>query len=55
MADAPSLLPAYLIIGTDRPKVRRAVARLRQRVIEEAESVGEHPDERRQDGPTEHR
>ena len=36
MADAPSLLPAYLIIGTDRPKVRRAVARLRQRVIEEA-------------------
>ena len=32
----PSLLPAYLIIGTDRPKVRRAVARLRQRVIDEA-------------------
>jgi DNA polymerase-3 subunit delta len=37
MADAP-LLPAYLIIGTDRPKVRRAVARLRQRVIDEAGS-----------------
>ena len=38
MADAPPLLPAYLIIGTDRPKVRRAVARLRQRVIDEAGS-----------------
>ena len=38
MADAPALLPAYLIIGTDRPKVRRAVARLRQRVIDEAGS-----------------
>jgi DNA polymerase III delta subunit len=36
MADAAPLLPAYLIIGTDRPKVRRAVARLRQRVIDEA-------------------
>jgi DNA polymerase III subunit delta len=38
MADASALLPAYLIIGTDRPKVRRAVARLRQRVIDEAGS-----------------
>jgi len=38
MADAPALLPAYLIIGTDRPKVRRAVARLRQRVVDEAGS-----------------
>ena len=38
MADAAPLLPAYLIIGTDRPKVRRAVARLRQRVIDEAGS-----------------
>ena len=38
MADAAPLLPAYLIIGTDRPKVRRAVARLRQRVVDEAGS-----------------
>jgi DNA polymerase-3 subunit delta len=38
MADSSPLLPAYLIIGTDRPKVRRAVARLRQRVIDEAGS-----------------
>jgi len=38
MADASPLLPAYLIIGTDRPKVRRAVARLRRRVIDEAGS-----------------
>jgi DNA polymerase III subunit delta len=32
------LRPAYLIYGSDRPKVRRAVARLRARVIEEAGS-----------------
>ena len=38
MANASPLLPAYLIIGTDRPKVRRAVTRLRQRVIDEAGS-----------------
>ena len=38
MADPAPLLPAYLILGTDRPKVRRAVARLRQRVIDEAGS-----------------
>ena len=38
MADPSPLLPAYLILGTDRPKVRRAVARLRQRVIDEAGS-----------------
>jgi len=38
MADAAPLLAAYLIIGTDRPKVRRAVARLRQRVVVEAGS-----------------
>jgi DNA polymerase III subunit delta len=38
MADAAPLLPAYLILGTDRPKVRRAVVRLRQRVIDEAGS-----------------
>ena len=36
MADPAPLLPAYLILGTDRPKVRRAVSRLRQRVIDEA-------------------
>ena len=38
MADPAPLLPAYLILGTDRPKVRRAVSRLRQRVIDEAGS-----------------
>jgi DNA polymerase-3 subunit delta len=38
MADPAQLLPAYLIIGTDRPKVRRAVARLRKRVVDEAGS-----------------
>lgn len=38
MPDPAPLLPAYLILGTDRPKVRRAVARLRQRVVDEAGS-----------------
>ncbi len=38
MADVSPLLPAYLISGTDRPKVRRAVARLRQRVVDEGGS-----------------
>jgi DNA polymerase-3 subunit delta len=38
MADAAALLPAYLILGTDRPKVRLAVARLRKRVVDEAGS-----------------
>jgi len=38
MADPAPLLPAFLILGTDRPKVRRAVARLRKRVIDEAGS-----------------
>jgi DNA polymerase III subunit delta len=38
MADSPPLLSAFLILGTDRAKVRRAVARLRQRVIAEAGS-----------------
>jgi DNA polymerase III subunit delta len=38
MPDPSPLLPAYLIAGTDRPKVRRAVARLRQRVVDEAGS-----------------
>jgi DNA polymerase-3 subunit delta len=36
MADPAPLLPAYLILGTDRPKVRRAVARLRRRVTDQA-------------------
>ena len=36
VSDRPPLKPAYLISGNDRPKVRRAVARLRQRVVEEA-------------------
>ena len=38
MADPAPLRPAFLILGTDRPKVRRAVARLRKRVIDEAGS-----------------
>jgi DNA polymerase III delta subunit len=38
MADASPLLPAYLISGTDRPKVRRAVTRLRRRVVDEGGS-----------------
>lgn len=38
MADPAPLLPAYLIVGTDRPKVRRATARLRRRVVDEAGS-----------------
>lgn len=33
-----SLKPAYLLCGSDRPKVRLAVARLRARVVEEAGS-----------------
>jgi DNA polymerase III subunit delta len=36
-APAP-LKPAYLIVGTDRPKVRRALDRLRERVIAESGS-----------------
>jgi DNA polymerase-3 subunit delta len=39
MADQPQLLkPAYLICGSDQPKVRRTVARLRRRVFEETAS-----------------
>ena len=38
MADPAPLRPAFLILGTDRPKVRRTVARLRRRVIDEAGS-----------------
>lgn len=36
--DTSSLLPVYLMHGSDRPKVRRAVARLRRRVIAETGS-----------------
>ena len=34
----PDLKPAYLICGSDQPKVRRGVARLRQRVFDETGS-----------------
>ena len=36
---AEPLLPVYLLLGTDRPKVRRALARLRARVGDEALEV----------------
>ncbi len=38
MASPEPLQPAYLIVGTDRPKVRYAVQRLRQRVIRDSGS-----------------
>jgi DNA polymerase-3 subunit delta len=38
MADEPGLKPLYLICGTDKPKVRDAVKRLRNRVIAESGS-----------------
>jgi DNA polymerase III subunit delta len=38
MSEPAPLKPAYLIVGSDRPKVRRALARLRKRVIDEAGS-----------------
>ena len=38
MSPTDHLDPAYLIVGTDRPKVRRAVGRLRARVIAESGS-----------------
>ncbi len=38
MADANQLGPLYLICGSDTPKVRRAVARLRKRVHDETAS-----------------
>jgi DNA polymerase-3 subunit delta len=38
MDERPDLKPAYLICGTDQPKVRRGVARLRQRVFDETAS-----------------
>ncbi len=36
--ETPKLSPAYLIYGTDHPKVRRAVTRLRRRVVAESGS-----------------
>ncbi len=38
MSEPAPLKPAYLMLGSDRPKVRRAVLRLRQRVIDESGS-----------------
>ena len=38
MASPEPLKPAYLIVGSDRPKVRHAVQRLRQRVIRDSGS-----------------
>lgn len=38
MVSPEPLLPAYVIVGTDRPKVRYAVQRLRQRVIRDSGS-----------------
>jgi len=38
MAAPTPLLPVFLIVGNDRPKVRRAVQRLRQRVVDESGS-----------------
>jgi len=38
VSDQPDLKPAYLICGTDTPKVRRAVARLRRHVYDETAS-----------------
>ncbi len=38
MSEPAPLRPVYLIIGSDRPKVRRAVQRLRRRVVAESGS-----------------
>jgi DNA polymerase-3 subunit delta len=38
MSEPAPLKPAYLIVGNDRPKVRRAIQRLRRRVIAESGS-----------------
>ncbi len=38
MSDPAPLKPAYLIVGNDRPKVRRALERLRHRVLDESGS-----------------
>jgi DNA polymerase III subunit delta len=39
MADQPPLEPVYLLAGSDRPKVRRALARLRARFAHDAVEV----------------
>ena len=39
MSDRPALKPAYLISGSDRPKVETAVQRLRARFVPEAVEV----------------
>src|SRR5665647_1724594 len=38
MSELAPLKPVYLIVGNDRPKVRRAIQRLRRRVIAESGS-----------------
>ena len=38
MADKSDLAPAYLIFGTDSPKVRLAVSRFKRRVIQQSGS-----------------
>ena len=38
MSDRPELLPAYIIAGSDAPKVQRTVRRLKHRIIEESGS-----------------
>jgi DNA polymerase III delta subunit len=38
MSESAPLKPVYLIVGNDRPKVRRAVQKLRRRVIAESGS-----------------
>ena len=39
MSDRPALKPAYLISGSDRPKVEHAVQRLRSRFVDEAVEI----------------
>jgi DNA polymerase III subunit delta len=39
MSDRPALKPAYLISGSDRPKVEHAVQRLRARFVDEAVEI----------------
>ena len=40
MTERPSLKPAYLISGSDRPKVETAVQRLRARFVPESVEIG---------------
>ena len=39
MSDKPALKPAYLISGSDRPKVEQAITRLRARFLDEAVEI----------------